>query len=93
MPCRRGSHPRRRLAIDEPLRHTHGGPTPEVTGANVQGALSPLPNENAMREMLSGTHYLPAEALLGDLVSDGSLSRIQIELVAARASNLNECFY
>jgi alkylhydroperoxidase family enzyme len=72
----------------------HWVPTAEITGANVQGALSLLPDENAMREMLSGTHYLPAEALLGDLVSDhGSLSRIQIEVVASRTSKLNECFY
>ncbi|MFT5530526.1 MAG: hypothetical protein ACI91O_000539 [Candidatus Poriferisodalaceae bacterium] len=72
----------------------HWVPTAQIQGPNVLKALSAVPEENVSRGILSQAHYLPEGALMGDLVSDhNSLTRLQIELLAARTSKLNECFY
>lgn len=72
----------------------HWVPTAPIKGPNVIKALSLLPFENGSRALLSDVHYVPDAALLGDLASGhGALSRPQIELIAARTSTLNECFY
>jgi len=61
-------------------------------GANVAKSLSVAPSANLMRlrvvrALYSGTRF-------GELRwEDGALSRPQVELVAARTSALNECFY
>ncbi|MFN0090021.1 MAG: alkylhydroperoxidase-related (seleno)protein [Acidimicrobiales bacterium] len=81
------------LAADCEVRN-HWVPTAPIKGANVIKALSLLPFENESRRILSDAHYVPESALLGGLgVGRGSLSRPQIELIAARTSTLNECFY
>jgi alkylhydroperoxidase family enzyme len=81
------------LAPDSAVR-THWVPTAPVRGANVLRALSLLPFEHESRRILSEAHYVSEAALLGDLRSArGALSRPQIELIAARTSTLNECFY
>ena len=73
---------------------THWVPTAATKGPNVLKALSSVPFENESREILSSVQYVPSAALLGDLTSGhNSLTRLQIELVAARTSKLNECFY
>lgn len=85
--------PRVRLGDDVAVRR-HWVPTARMRGPNVLRALSMLPFENESRGILSAAHYLPPDALLGDLrAARGALSRPQIELVAARTSTLNECFY
>ena len=61
-------------------------------GANVAKSLSVAPTANVMRlglvrALYSGTRF-------GELKwDDGPLNRPQVELVAARTSALNECFY
>lgn len=95
------------LPLDEPqagdpTRHrpadiavsTHWVPTVTAKGPNVGKALTLVPDVFAAFEELSATQYVPNDALLGDLTwSRGDLSRLQIELVAARTSVVNECFY
>ena len=81
------------LAPDAAVRN-HWVPTAAVRGPNVLKALSLLPFENESRSILSAAHYVSESALLGDLGGGrGALSRPQIELIAARTSTLNECFY
>ena len=86
----------------EPSRHVadtvavrkHWVPTDEIKGPNVLKALSSVPFENETLGILSAAQYVEGGALLQDLVSDqNSLSRLQVELIAARTSKLNECFY
>ncbi|MCZ7534528.1 MAG: hypothetical protein M5T61_00370 [Acidimicrobiia bacterium] len=72
---------------------THWVPT-VPGGVSVLQALSAVASGNETRRNLSEAQYLPAEALIGDLTwSRGTLDRLQIELIAARTSILNECFY
>ena len=59
---------------------------------NVIAALSLVPDEVRTLKDLSATHYLSPDKML-DLTAARSLDRAQIELVAARVSVLNECFY
>ncbi|MDH4146758.1 MAG: hypothetical protein OEY23_16490 [Acidimicrobiia bacterium] len=83
-----------RAVPDEVAVRRHWVPTAPVKGPNVLRALSAVPFENESRAMLSDAQYVPAAALLGDLESGrGALTRPQIELVAARTSVRNECFY
>ena len=61
-------------------------------GPNVARALSLVPQDNAAFFGLVGTMY--AFANFSELVwKDAALSRPQVELVAARVSAVNECFY
>ncbi len=61
-------------------------------GANVISALSLIPENVGWLHDLSEGHYLSfAEMRMPDPLR--SLSRSQIELIAARVSVLNECFY
>ncbi len=79
---------------DHAAVRTHWVPTVDVDGANVRKALSAVPTENDSTQILSSAHYLPEDALMMDLSSDHhSLTRMQIELIAARTSRLNDCFY
>ncbi|HCV99821.1 MAG TPA: hypothetical protein DGK99_00275 [Acidimicrobiaceae bacterium] len=72
----------------------HWVPTVDIGGPNVWLALSGVPSELEARSRLSTPHYLEGRAVFGDVVSDRfSLQRVQMELVAARTSKLNECFY
>ena len=61
-------------------------------GANVISALSLIPENVRWLHDLSEGHYLSfAEMRMPDPLR--SISREQIELIAARVSVLNECFY
>lgn len=63
-----------------------------VPGPNVGRALSLVPGENAVFFGLVGAMYALKD--FGEMVwEDRPLSRPQVELVAARVSALNECFY
>jgi hypothetical protein len=59
---------------------------------NVMTALSLVPDEVRTLKDLSATHYLSPEKMI-DLGAGRSLDRAQMELIAARVSVLNECFY
>lgn len=65
---------------------------PMVGGASISKALSLVPAENAALEWLHGPMYLTFEAISDPAVERG-LTRPQMELVAARTSAINECFY
>ena len=61
-------------------------------GANVISALSLVPENVRWLHDLSEGHYLSfAEMRMPDPLR--AISRPQIELIAARVSALNECFY
>jgi hypothetical protein len=60
--------------------------------ANVSRALSLVPRTNTMWRTLVNDSYSRGPQML-DLTWERALSRPQIELVAARVSQLNECFY
>ncbi len=65
---------------------------PMVGGSSIVGALSAVPPEAEAQEDMHGPLYLTYEQM-GDLQFERGLSRPQMELVAARTSALNECFY
>lgn len=65
---------------------------PMVGGASITQALSLVPSENAELERLHGVLYLTFEQI-SDPVGPRALIRPQMELVAARTSARNECFY
>jgi alkylhydroperoxidase family enzyme len=59
---------------------------------NIMRALSLVPDEVRALGRSSAAHYLPIAAI-GDPTVRRALDRMQMELVAARVSALNECFY
>lgn len=69
-----------------------GGWVPTVRPASPPNALSMLPAEHAAMHELHGALYLSTDAM-ADLDADRGLHRTQMELVAARTSLLNECFF
>ncbi len=81
--------PTGRIAADARLRSAW---VPMVGGASITQALSLVPDANAEVERLHGLLYLRYEEMGQALVARG-LSRPQMELVAARTSALNQCFY
>jgi alkylhydroperoxidase family enzyme len=76
-------------ALDEPDADIYGG-APHA--ANVIRALSLVPTEVRVLADLHGAHYLSI-AEMRNFNPDRALSRAQMELIAARVSALNECFY
>jgi hypothetical protein len=59
---------------------------------NIVRALSVVPAEARALQMLSASHYLPVEQII-DPTARRALERPQMELIAARVSALNQCFY
>ena len=59
---------------------------------NIVRARSLIPAEGRARPRSAGAHYFPV-ALIPDPTARRALDRMQIELVAARVSALNQCFY
>jgi hypothetical protein len=74
---------------DGPEADLYGG-APFVP--NIVRALSLVPDEARALQRSSAAHYLAVERI-GDPSARRSLDRMQMELVAARVSALNECFY
>lgn len=60
---------------------------------NVIRALSLVPDEVRTLRLLSAAHYMPVDELVDPTAHRGALDRMQMELVAARVSARNECFY
>jgi hypothetical protein len=65
---------------------------PNAMIPNIVRALSAVPAEARALQTLSASHYLPVEQI-GDPTVRRTLDRTQMELVAARVSALNQCFY
>ena len=59
---------------------------------NIMRALSLVPDEVRALRQTSGAHYVPVEQI-PDPTVHRALTRPQMELVAARVSAINECFY
>ena len=73
-----------------------GGYLPMVDpweGPNVSGALSLVPTANQLVMTNVSSMYGSNGGGFNDMVRDGPLSRPQAELLAARVSSINECFY
>lgn len=81
--------PTGRVAGDASL---DGGWVPTVGPASPPSALSLLPDEHDALHDVHGVLYLSV-AQMADLDADRGLHRTQMELVAARTSLLNECFF
>ena len=60
---------------------------------NIASALSLVPAEVRALRRLSEAHYMGIEHVPDPTFQSGSLDRMQMELVAARVSALNQCFY
>jgi hypothetical protein len=60
---------------------------------NVIRALSLVPDEVRTSSLLARAHYVGMQELADPALRRGALDRPQIELVAARISARNECFY
>lgn len=81
------------LVPDGAMLRDHWVPTVDLDAPQVIRALSGVPAENAAMFILSDAQYIPIDEM-GELAADrNSLTRTQVELVAARTSKLNECFY
>ncbi len=59
---------------------------------NIMRALSLVPAEVRVLQTLAAAHYLPVEQI-SDPTARRALDRMQMELIAARVSALNQCFY
>ena len=59
---------------------------------NIARALSCVPDHVRSLQRLTRSHYLPL-ADIGNPMKGRAIDRMQIELVAARVSAINECFY
>src|SRR5262249_28265137 len=73
------------------------GPEADLYGGepfvpNIVRALSLVPDEVRALRRSSDAHYLPV-GKIGDPSARRTLDRMQMELVAARVSALNQCFY
>ena len=77
---------------EESLARLGAAWVPMVGGASITQALSLVDSESVAQEDLHGPLYLSYEGMaMMDYVA--GLSRAQMELVAARTSAINECFY
>ena len=78
--------------INDPAARSGPAWVPMVGGASIVGALSAVPPEAEAQEDMHGPLYLTYQQMQ-DLEFVRGLSRPQMELVAARTSAINECFY
>jgi hypothetical protein len=77
-----------------PIIDSSWNPTGESDVPNVRKALSLVAGERIMQWVLIDAHYVPGGALADDFAQGHwSLDRPQIELLGARTSAVNECFY
>ena len=63
------------------------------SGPNVSRALSLVPAANRLFMTNVSSMYRGSAGGFEDMVWQGPLSRPQAELLAARVSSINECFY
>jgi len=68
--------------------------TENWVGPNVARALSFVPKDNAMRMKLVESMYAGSDKFISMIWDDKEpLDRSQVEIIAARTSSINECFY
>ena len=68
--------------------------TENWVGPNVARALSFVPKDNAIRMQLVQSMYAGSDKFISMVWEDDEpLDRSQVEIIAARTSSLNECFY
>jgi hypothetical protein len=67
-------------------------PSGDAAAPNIRRALSLVPTEAEAFEELGAAMYLPLDDLM-DFERHRAISRPQMELLAARVSALNQCFY
>lgn len=89
LPAPVAGEPSRELVADA---KANGGLVPTVGPASAPNALSAVPAETDAMHDLHGVLYLSL-AEMADLQIEKSLTRPQMEFVAARTSFLNECFF
>ena len=89
LPSPADDEPSARVADDAAL---DGGWVPTVGAAYPPTALSLVPDEHEAMLDLHAVFYLSIPAM-SDLDADRGLHRTQMELVAARTSLLNDCFF
>lgn len=77
---------------EEPLARAGAAWVPMVGGASITQALSLVDAEATAQEDMHGPLYLTYEEM-AELDFVRGLNRAQMELVAARTSAINECFY
>lgn len=77
---------------EEPQARPGAAWVPMVGGASITQALSLVDSESVAQEDMHGPLYLTYEGM-AEMDYVGGLSRAQMELVAARTSAINECFY
>jgi hypothetical protein len=78
--------------VTDPEAKKRSGFVPTVGPVGPPSALSLIRDEVVEQFVLHDAFYLTFEAML-DFASDRDLKRTQIELVAARTSLANDCFY
>ena len=84
----------RRIAIRGPTRGVrHRWRVDPWEGPNVSRALSLVPAANELFMQNVSSMYVGRGGGFNDMVWDGPMSRPQAELLAARVSSINECFY
>ena len=66
---------------------------PRGRTGNVIRALSLVPDEVRTMLATSDVHYLPIADVMNPQAQGRALERAQIELLAARVSALNQCYY
>jgi alkylhydroperoxidase family enzyme len=77
-----------------PIQDTHWSPDMPMEAPNVRRTLTLVPAEAKMMWMLTDAHYISGGILTEDFSSQKwSIQRPHFELIATRASSLNECFY
>ena len=68
--------------------------TENWVGPNVARALSFVPKDNEIRMKLVGSMYAGSEQFISMVWDENEpLDRAQVEIIAARTSSINECFY
>jgi hypothetical protein len=67
-------------------------PPDAVAGANIRRALTLVPAEVAGFEQMASAMYLHLDDIM-EFGRDRTITRPQMELLAARVSALNQCFY
>lgn len=77
---------------EEPTARAGAAWVPMVGGASITQALTLVDSESVAQEDLHAPLYLSYEGM-AQLDYVAGLSRAQMELVAARTSAINECFY
>lgn len=82
-----------RATPDGAAANDHWVPTVASDDKEVVKALSAVPSEKEAAFRLGDSQYLPVAEMFELTADRNALTRMQVELVAARTSKLNECFY